>query len=147
MSQTPGRYREAAVVYDAFAEKYREYSAGKAAYIAAVDDLVCDALKDGAGVMLDYGSGDGVRGASVAARVRPASFFQADVSPEMVARCRALGAAERVFLVESATWAGDLPPLDTVICLWNVLGHVPDTGLRRDLLKELFPNPCEFERG
>ncbi|QJF52882.1 class I SAM-dependent methyltransferase [Roseobacter ponti] len=138
MNETPGRYSEAAVVYDAFAEKYRDYSAGKAAYISSVDNLVCDALINGAGAMLDYGSGDGVRGASVAARTRPAVFFQADVSPEMVARCETLGAAERVFLVDRADWSEDLPPVDTIICLWNVLGHVPGTQVRRELLAELF---------
>lgn len=128
---------DAATIYDAFAEKYRAYSETKTAYIAAVDDLVVQALGKGVDAMLDYGAGDGVRGAAVAERVGPEKFFQTDISPEMVARCLALGKADGVLLVSDPDWSSALPPIDAAVCLWNVLGHVPDTQHRRALLAHL----------
>ena len=95
-SATPNN---AATIYDAFAEKYRAYSETKTAYIGAVDDLIATQLATRAGRMLDYGAGDGVRGASVAERLSPSQFFQADISAEMVARCQALGRAEQARII------------------------------------------------
>lgn len=129
---------DAATIYDSFAAKYRAYSESKSDYISAVDTLIADQVQDGAGVMLDYGSGDGVRGAALAERVSPTQFLQADISAEMVARCNTLGRAGQVFLVSDPDWSKALPPLDTVVSLWNVLGHVPDTVARRALLAQLF---------
>lgn len=133
-SDTP---TDAATIYDAFAEKYRAYSETKSAYISAVDTLIAEQLNAGVGTMLDYGAGDGVRGAVLAERLSPEQFFQADISAEMVARCEALGRAEGVFLVSDPKWSDPLPPLDTVVSLWNVLGHLPNTKARRDLLADL----------
>lgn len=129
---------DAATIYDAFADKYRAYSETKSAYISAVDDLLADLLKTPPKVMLDYGSGDGVRGIELAKQVMPERFFQADISAEMVARCKELGHAENVFLVSESEWSAGLPDVDAVVCLWNVLGHVPGTATRRALLAELF---------
>ncbi len=132
-----GPSTDAATIYDAFADKYRAYSQTKSAYIAAVDDQVVAALTGSVAALLDYGAGDGVRGAAVADRVRPQTFLQADISPEMVARCSALGRADQVYLVTETDWSKSIPKLDAVVCLWNVLGHVPDTASRRDLLTKL----------
>ncbi|WP_299968639.1 methyltransferase domain-containing protein [uncultured Roseobacter sp.] len=128
---------DAATIYDAFAQKYRSYSETKSDYLSAVDRLVCEQLNGRAGVVLDYGAGDGVRGANLCEQIAPDAFYQADVSNEMIARCRSLGLAKQVFQVQDPDWSKDLPPLDTVMCLWNVLGHLPDTQSRRALLSEL----------
>ncbi|MGZ2259835.1 class I SAM-dependent methyltransferase [Roseobacter sp. A03A-229] len=127
----------AATIYDAFAQKYRSYSETKSAYINAVDEMICDALDGQAGVVLDYGAGDGVRGAGLAARINPEEFYQADVSAEMITRCQSVGVAKEVFQALEANWSDDLPPINTILCLWNVLGHVPDTDGRRKLLADL----------
>lgn len=127
----------AATIYDAFAEKYRPYSETKAAYIAAVDHLICKFLDGKSGVVLDYGAGDGVRGTNLASRIKPTEFYQADISDEMIARCRQIGLAKQVFQVGHENWFADLPPIDTILCLWNVLGHVEGTENRRKLLADL----------
>lgn len=129
---------DAAAIYDAFADKYRAYSETKSAYITAVDNLISGHLQIAPDVMLDYGSGDGVRGIALARQVNPSRFFQADISEEMVTRCQKLNHAEKVFLVSKPDWSKDLPSVDALVCLWNVLGHVPGTQARRDLLSELF---------
>lgn len=129
---------DAAAIYDAFADKYRAYSETKSAYISSVDNLISEHLKTPPNVMLDYGSGDGVRGIELAKQVAPVRFFQADISDEMVARCRELGHAEQVFSVSAPDWSTSLPDVDALVCLWNVLGHVPGTDARRKLLAELF---------
>ncbi|MEM7240633.1 MAG: class I SAM-dependent methyltransferase [Pseudomonadota bacterium] len=129
---------DAATIYDAFADKYRAYSETKSAYIRAIDNLILEQLKAPPNVMLDYGAGDGVRGMELAKQVAPLRFFQADISEKMVARCKELGHAEQVFSVGDVDWSKSLPEVDALVCLWNVLGHVPGTDERRKLLSELF---------
>jgi SAM-dependent methyltransferase len=131
------RTAEPAEIYDAFAEKYRAYSATKAAYIGSVDALVVEALSGRANVLLDYGAGDGVRGAGLRARLGAGYLVQADISPAMVEKCRALGASDRVFLVSDPGWEAACPPCTAALCLWNVLGHVDGTAARIAVLRTI----------
>lgn len=128
----------AADIYDAFASEYRSYSEGKSAYIAAVDGLIVSQAPAAPGVVLDYGSGDGVRGAAVAKQLNAGSLHQVDISPEMVALCRELGAAEQVLLADGPGWTDELPPIDVAMCLWNVMGHVPTPETRAQVLQQIF---------
>lgn len=134
MTDTP---TGAAEIYDAFAEKYRAYSDGKAAYIAAVDGLIRDRFAGKTETLLDYGAGDGVRGAALFRDLGARALYQTDISPEMVARCRANGAATDVFNVTYGDWATRMPGADLAVCQWNVLGHVPGTEARIGVLRDI----------
>jgi SAM-dependent methyltransferase len=126
--------------YDAMAPFYREIAERRTAYLAAVDRFVIEHAPKHPTALLDIGSGDGVRGMALAKELRIGTVVLADSSREMIARCKLLNPSE--------TWlcqAQDLPKtelrFDLILCLWNVLGHLPDRvsrvkalGAMRDLL-------------
>ena len=83
-----------AELYNALASHYREYSDKKSAYISAVDRFMLDHTPDGAKSILDVGSGDGVRGMSLAKQMGINYIVLNDVSENMIARCRALNPSD-----------------------------------------------------
>lgn len=126
----------AARIYDAFAGEYRDYSEQKSRYIAAVDELIVEYFGESIECMLDFGAGDGVRGARLKQRLQCNRLIQADISSEMVARCEILGAADDVW-GEEASWPKTIDQFDLIVCLWNVLGHVSDRESRVNILRRL----------
>ena len=125
-----------AEIYDAFSSEYRNYSQQKSRYISAVDDLIVDLFKGKSDRMLDFGAGDGVRGAGLKERLKSNYLVQSDISSEMMARCEALGGADQVWGAQ-ASWPETTGSFDLIVCLWNVLGHVPDRQSRVGTLKRL----------
>jgi 2-polyprenyl-3-methyl-5-hydroxy-6-metoxy-1,4-benzoquinol methylase len=123
-------------LYDAFAPYYREYSQTKSSYLAAVEKYVIEHIPEGATSLLDVGAGDGVRGMIVAKERKMRRVVLAEPSREMAERCRKLQASE--------VWqlsAEDLPStgtcFDTILCLWNVLGHIETRGRRLKALRAM----------
>ena len=129
--------RSAEKIYDAFADEYRDYSEKKQSYIHAVDREIINHFKDPVGKILDYGSGDGVRGATLSQQLHADQLIQVDISDAMVEKCKTLGKATQCMNVSSAEWAEFKIEADLVLCLWNVLGHIPTTELRIETLKRL----------
>lgn len=126
-----------AEIYDAFAAHYREYSDKKSAYIAGVDNLIVSHFAGMVENMLDFGAGDGVRGGALYTELGASQLVQADVSKEMLARCQALGKASEVWNVSNEEWLEKTQKFDLVCCLWNVLGHIPSTEARIEVLKNI----------
>jgi SAM-dependent methyltransferase len=126
-----------AEIYDLFASSYRSYSNSKRLYINAVDEQILSIFPHEIDCVLDFGSGDGVRGAQLVSKLKVKSFYQADISKEMIKRCKAIGAAKDVLLTSDVNWYKNLPPLDAVFCLWNVLGHINGTDERVQVLRLL----------
>lgn len=137
MTQAEGKTRRSDVIYDAFAEEYRNYSATKSKYIAAVDRLVIERFAGKVGTVIDFGAGDGVRGAHVFEQFRGRRLYQADISDAMVAKCELLGAAEEVWNIKHVGWFQTNVRADLIMSLWNVLGHVPSTEERVKTLSTL----------
>lgn len=122
--------------YDALAPHYREYAARKSAYLDAVDAFVLANLPDAHDSLLDVGAGDGVRGMALAGRIGVRRVVLAEPAREMAALCRTAGAAD--------VWqcaAQDLPQaigqFDVILCLWNVLGHLPSPSVRVEALARM----------
>ncbi len=122
--------------YDGLAPYYREYAAKRAPYLEAVDRFVCDHMPAAANSLLDVGSGDGVRAMSLAKACGIPTVVLSDASTEMADRCRALSPAD-----VWRTPAQELPDkgirFDTITCLWNVLGHLPDRAERLVALRRM----------
>ena len=110
-------------IYDALAPHYREYAQTRAAYLDAVDRFIVEHAAKG-GSVLDVGAGDGVRGMGLALRLGAARVVLAEPSKEMAARCRQLGPAAVWETPAEALPQSDFK-FDVVLCLWNVLGHLP----------------------
>jgi len=133
--------------YDALAPHYREYAKGRSAYLDAVDRLILDSAPLPAARLLDVGAGDGVRGMRLARKLGAEWVVLCEPSHAMAESCRRLE--------PGAVWAceaQDLPAtddrFDVVLCLWNVLGHLPGRAARLAALgsirDRLQPGGCLF---
>lgn len=120
-------------IYDLMAPFYREYSDRKRNYLQAVDRFVVEHLPPQAGSMLDVGSGDGVRGMSIARIKSIPKVVLVEPSSEMAKRCRELGPTD-VWQVAAEELPDTAERFEVITCLWNVLGHL---GGRRQRVQAL----------
>ena len=120
--------------YSQIAPCFRELSQSRSAYLNAVDAEIQRRMPTGAVSLLDVGAGDGRRALQIAGRAgiqqialaEPSSGMRALIPPGREvwgATIEALPATGRRF--------------DAVLCLWNVLGHVPDQEQRVAALRNL----------
>jgi SAM-dependent methyltransferase len=125
---------DAIAAYDLVAPGYREMSERRRAYLDAVDAEIFRRVPSGAASLIDAGAGDGRRALQIAKQagvprvvlVEPSQGMRGLIpsgSEVWNERMEALPHAERKF--------------DVVLCLWNVLGHVPGRGLRVAALRNL----------
>ncbi len=124
-------------LYDRLAPHYRDISSRRATYLAAVDALILERARRPGPAFLDVGAADGVRGLGLAGMLGASRVVFCEPSREMAAKCRQ--GAPRTVVWECA--AGDMPldggPFDNIVCLWNVLGHMPDTAARTAALARM----------
>lgn len=125
---------DAVAAYDQIAPGFRELSERRRAYLDAVEALIISKISKQAKSLLDVGAGDGRRGL----RIANATGIKEITLTEPSSRMRAQ------IPQEYETWdvtMQDLPPrdqrFDCVLCLWNVLGHVPASEQRLTALKNL----------
>ena len=134
---------EAVAAYDRIAPQYRELTRKRRAYLDAVDAAILRRVPPGAAALLDVGAGDGRRALRIAERAgigrvvlaEPSSGMRTLIPPGVeVWDTRMEKLPEKLpeeLLPESAVKFG------VVLCLWNVLGHVPARELRVEGLKNL----------
>jgi len=123
-------------MYDAMAPYYREYCTKKEQYLSAVDDFVVSHTPCHANTLLDVGAGDGVRGMTLSKRLGCKHVILAEPSIEMFSRCRLQNPSE-AWYVDATHLPFDKGQFDVVVCLWNVLGHIPDSTQRIEALKKM----------
>ncbi len=116
-------------MYDHLAPHYREYSETKAPYLDSIDRIVIQNIPDGAKSLLDVGAGDGIRGVGIANSRNIPKIVLSEPSKEMAALCRKLPVSE-VWELTAEKLPEAEQPFDVIICLWNVLGHMPDQATR-----------------
>lgn len=121
--------------YDALAPHYRETAAKRASYIAAVDNFVIANARPG-GRHLDIGSGDGVRAADLAKKLKASSLTLCEPSQRMAALCRALNAGD-VWETSADVLPATESRFDLITCLWNVFGHMRDAETRVAALRAI----------
>lgn len=120
-------------IYNRFAPYYRHYSEQKSRYLATVDKLI---LKHGRnfGNVLDVGCGDGVRGAQLAQKMTPKEFVMTDNSTNMISlakRFESLVIKIREIDINDGNFVeAHKKHFDTVLCLWNVFGHITESDQR-----------------
>lgn len=111
--------------YDALARHYRDIKARRADYLAAVDAAVVAGAPAGRGALLDVGAGDGERGMALACRLGIARVVLCEPSQGMAELCRRFPEAI-LWRADAAAMPLDQGSFDVIVCLWNVLGHIPD---------------------
>jgi SAM-dependent methyltransferase len=114
--------------YDRLAPHYRAYAEARAAYLGAVDRFVIEHSPRG-GRMLDVGSGDGVRAASIGRALGATHVVLCEPSAAMASLCRDQAVAA-VWTDRAECLRQSEERFDVVTCLWNVLGHLPDRDAR-----------------
>lgn len=119
--------------YNKFAPYYRHYSEQKSRYLAAIDELIIKYIKHFESV-LDVGCGDGVRGAQLAQKMAPKEFVMIDNSANMISLAKRFESPiikiVGVDIIDSNFVGTHKKHFDTVLCLWNVFGHITESDQR-----------------
>lgn len=118
--------------YDQLAPHYRALSEQRTTYLAAVEAYVVQAAdRLPLRRMLDVGAGDGTRARRIAAVVGVNELVLAEPSEGMAALARTASLdGETIWPYGMEQLPLDEGKFDLIICLWNVLGHVPGTIAR-----------------
>ena len=106
--------------YDRLASRYAEIRSERQRYCDGIDRLISESIPPSTKSMLDVGSGDGARAASIA-QGRVEQLVLLEPSPGM----------RKLIRSGQETWTAPIEMLedrhrefDIITCLWNVLGHV-----------------------
>lgn len=120
--------------YTQFAPKYSTYAAGRKPYLARINQLIAERIVKG-GQLLDVGAGDGERIEEIVRLVKhPIAVTALDDSPGMI---QLLSKKSSITAVEASIASEHLPltqSFDTILCLWNVLGHIETSEQRLQAL-------------
>lgn len=122
--------------YDALAEHFREYSETKKNYLQKVDECIIQNSPSQVNSLLDVGAGDGVRGIGIAHRLNARRIVLTEPSKKMFSLCKQHTAAE-LWNCEAASMPLNQGKFDVILCLWNVLGHMPNNHARHSALKRM----------
>jgi len=125
---------DAIAAYDFVAPGYRELSDRRRAYLDAVDAEILRRVPGGAASLIDVGAGDGRRALHIAGRTGISRVVLVEPSEGMR---QLIPAGVEVWdeRMEALREVGR--EFDVVLCLWNVLGHVPSRELRVAALRNL----------
>ena len=123
-------------MYDKLAPHYRKYSLEKARYLDAVDKIIIGQTLNKADSMLDVGSGDGIRAIKLAKEMNINNLVLSEPSPVMVELCKNIFTGE-VWAVTAENLPTTNSKFDVITCLWNVIGHIPNTNNRLMALKRM----------
>ena len=133
-SAPSGPVLDAIAAYDQVAPGFRELSARRRAYLDAVDAEILRLVPKPAYSLIDVGAGDGRRALQIAASAHLSRVVLVEPSAGM----------RELIPAGVEVWADRMEALpdrrmtfDVVMCLWNVLGHVPTPELRVLALRNL----------
>ena len=125
--------------YDRVAAHYDRLAESRRAYLASVENLIVARVPPGSRTLLDIGGGSGRRGLNIARQagiekvvlLEPSDGMRKRASPEI-----------ETWTARAEELDPEKPPaqgrrFDVIICLWNVLGHIPSAALRLQVLIRL----------
>ena len=120
--------------YTGFAKTYENYASLRTAYITAVNKFVVDEIGS-ANTIIDVGSGDGMRATLLARNLEAQHLTLVDNSDGMIGRLVEIKDVS-VIKADISNYDESEEKYDLVLCLWNVLGHIPEQK-RKTALKNL----------
>jgi len=126
-------------IYNEFAPYYRDYYNKKIAYIKSIDKLIIKNLPLRKELVLDVGCGDGVRGINLFKKIKAKKILMIDNSDEMIKLAKKFY-NKKIEIKKIDISIKNLKvkeKFDIILCLWNVLGHIPDTNRRIIALKNM----------
>jgi len=112
-------------MYDKLAPYYRDISDKRKAWITSINSYIINRLKQN-DRLLDVGTGDGVRTRNIADAVGIKNISLVDPSAAMYKLAKnTQNSTVYNISAESLLKIRDQGTYDAILCLWNVLGHVP----------------------
>jgi ubiquinone/menaquinone biosynthesis C-methylase UbiE len=132
-AKAPSGLKPAPQVYDRIAPVFGHIADRRRAYLDAVDRIVIAQIPPGSRSLLDVGAGDGSRACKIAKAAGIGELVLLEPSAEMrkqwpsSARGWSFGAEDLCSIDET---------FDTIVCLWNVLGHISPAEKRAEALRQ-----------
>ncbi len=120
--------------YTAFAKSYENYASLRTAYITAVNKFVIDEIGS-IKTIIDVGAGDGIRAKLLAKKIGVEHLTLVDNSIGMIDHIQKTKNVS-VIKADISNYDKSEEKYDLVLCLWNVLGHIP-MQKRKATLKNL----------
>jgi len=126
-------------LYNKFAPHFRSYSKKRRAYIESVNNLILENLPMKRESILDIGCGDGIRGMYLFKKIKGRNMLMIDNSSEMIRLSRKFESQKvKVKKLDISIKKLSLKnQYNIILCLWNVLGHIPKTNQRLTTLKNM----------
>lgn len=122
-------------IYDFLAPKYGALRDSRKAYIAGVNKR-CTPVLTNCSTWLDIGSGDGARVRDISSEVDVPTIVCIEPSRAMADLCSIAVTSGKVLnrYFDEAFVNGSPKYFECVTALWNVLGHIPSVGGRREFV-------------
>lgn len=112
-------------MYDLLAPGFREISERRKDWIESVNAFIADRLSP-SDQILDIGAGDGIRTRNIADAVGIREIFLVEPSVEMCKLARNVPNSKLYTVsAENLSEIEAKGPYEAILCLWNVLGHIP----------------------
>jgi 2-polyprenyl-3-methyl-5-hydroxy-6-metoxy-1,4-benzoquinol methylase len=127
-------------LYNKFAPYFQLYSRKKSAYLRSVNKLILENLPNNKANILDVGCGDGVRGKYLFDKIKGERLLMIDNSSEMITlakKYKNLRIKVKLCDISGSGLISDRGRFDVILCLWNVLGHIPHSRKRLSALRNI----------
>jgi len=127
-------------LYNKFAPYFRLYSEKKNAYLHSIDKLILENFPKNGLNMLDVGCGDGARGKYLFDKMKGEYLLMIESSPEMITLSKKYENSKiKVELsdISKLDRSNNWGKFGIILCLWNVLGHIPDDRKRLNALRNM----------
>lgn len=132
------------ILFDRLAPYFSSYSKRKQLYLNSIDKIILRLTNKVGGSILDVGAGDGIRGNNIFKKLKFKRITFMDSSSKMAYLCRKRFKKNVYKLdISSSGISVVRERFDMILCLWNVLGHIPTQKKRLKALinmKKLLKN-------
>lgn len=118
------KFLSSSMFYTEFAKAFESYALLRKSYTEGVDRFVVDEI-GAANTIVDIGSGNGKRATRLAKELGARSLTLVDNSDGMLDQIRV---SKGISVIKADISDSEYQPnekYDLVLCLWNVLGHIP----------------------
>ncbi|MBU0974587.1 class I SAM-dependent methyltransferase [Patescibacteria group bacterium] len=124
-------------MYDRLAHSFREISLNRKPWIDAINSYIIKHLKP-SDKLIDIGAGDGARARNIADTVGINEIELVEPSAEMSKLSNTIPHSKTYTVsAESLLGVKNRSFYDAVLCLWNVLGHIPSFETRVKAIKNM----------
>lgn len=127
--------------YNQLAPHFRDYSKKRKTYLKSINQIILKHSPIQPQSVLDIGSGDGLRALKLFQKMNGQNLTLIDNSSHMITQAKLLQSSSisaiQADISDPAITHKLKGQFDVILCLWNVLGHIPSTEKRITSLKNI----------